>query len=211
MKVIAFVNEKGGVGKSTLALNLAAALLRRKINVVLIDADPQSTLRDWRSARPDGVNLPEVVGLDAPGMLSALSDHIAADVAIIDTPARAERITAHAVRVADTVLLPVQPSGADVWASAAAVTLINSKRDLGGRVNAAFVCNRTHAHSHISRDIRAGAWNEYGIELLEPAIANRVAFASSMTNGTSVFELGDASAIRDVQALAKNLEDRAWL
>ncbi|MGC8703773.1 MAG: AAA family ATPase, partial [Thiomonas sp.] len=69
MKIIALLNEKGGTGKSTVATNLASALHLRGRRVVLVDADPQGTTRDWRSASPEGIDLPPVVALDRPEML----------------------------------------------------------------------------------------------------------------------------------------------
>ena len=87
MKIIALLNEKGGAGKSTCAINLACALHRAGRKVVLVDADPQGTARDWREASPADVDLPPVVPLDRPEVLLASIKTLAADVAIIDTPA----------------------------------------------------------------------------------------------------------------------------
>lgn len=210
MKIIAILNEKGGTGKSTLATNLATALHRRGQRVVLVDADPQGTARDWRAASPEGVNLPPVIALDRPQMLASIAT-LAADVVVIDTPAKAEAMTAGVVRVSDVALVVIQPSGADIWASAAAVKLIKQKIDLGGKLDAAFVLNRVSAVSRLSKEVGAGDWNEYGLEQMTATIGNRVAFAQAMTDGLSVYDLADQVAKSEVDALINELELAKWL
>lgn len=210
MKILALMNEKGGSGKSTLATNLATALHRRGRRVVLVDADPQGTARDWRAASPEGVDLPPVVALDRPQMLSSVTT-LAADVVVIDTPAKAEAMAAGVVRVADVALIVIQPSGADVWASAATVKLIQSKLDVGGRIDAAFLVNRASGATKLSRQIKDGGWNEYGFDQLDSALGNRVAFAQALTDGLSVYDLADTSAKAEVDAVITELENARWL
>jgi chromosome partitioning protein len=211
MHVIALLNEKGGAGKSTLSINLAVALHRQGRKVVLIDADPQGTARDWREASPEGIDLPPVVALDRPELLLSSLKTFAADILIIDTPAKAERMSANVVRVAQTILIPVQPSAADVWASAAAVKLIQSKIDVGGSVQAGFVATRVSPHTKLSKEIMAGDWNEYGFPILDTALGNRVAYAQSLSDGVSVFETQDSLAKQEISALVEEMEALGWL
>lgn len=210
MKIVALMNEKGGSGKSTLATNLATALHRRGRRVVLVDADPQGTARDWRAASPEGVDLPPVVALDRPQMLSSIPS-LAADVVVIDTPAKAEVMAAGVVRVADLALIVIQPSGADVWASAATVKLIRSKLDVGGSIDAAFLVNRASGSTKLSRLIKQGEWNEYGFDQLDSTLGNRVAFAQALTDGLSVYDLTDTAAKAEVDAVLAELENARWL
>jgi chromosome partitioning protein len=209
MKIVALLNEKGGVGKSTLAIQLATAQHRKGRRVVLVDADPQGTTRDWRAASPEGANLPPVVALDRPELLASVSA-LAADLVVIDTPAKAERMTAGVVRIAHTALIVIQPSGADIWASAAAVTLIQAKRDVGGTIDAAFVINRAGT-STLAKQVASGEWNEYGLPLLDSAVRNRIVFAQSLTDGVSVYDLGDATAKTEIDALTTELETLQWV
>lgn len=204
------MNEKGGSGKSTLATNFATALHRRGQRVVLVDADPQGTARDWRSASPETANLPPVVALDRPQMLSAIST-LAADIVVIDTPAKAESMAAGVVRIAHTALVVIQPSGADVWASAATVKLINQKTDVGGEIDAAFLVNRASGTTKLSKLIKEGEWNEYGLDQLTSTIGNRVAFAQALTDGLSVYDLADTSAKSEVDAVIAEMEAAKWL
>ena len=210
MKIIALLNEKGGTGKSTVATNLASALHLRGRRVVLVDADPQGTSRDWRSASPEGIDLPPVVALDRPEMLQSLAS-IQAELVIIDTPAKAEKMTAAVVRIAQTALVVIQPSGADIWASAAAVKLIQQKIDVGGQINAGFLVNRVSGVSKLSKEVLAGNWNEYGVSMLENAIGNRVVFAQALTDGLSVYNLDDAHAKQEMDQLIEELERKSWL
>lgn len=211
MKVIACINEKGGSGKSTIATNVAAALHRQGKNVVLIDADPQGTARDWRAASPEDANLPPVVAIDrAPNLAGSLKT-LSADYAVIDAPAKAEAMAAAIVSAADVALIVIQPSGADVWASAAAVRLIRQKLDLGGKVDAAFLVNRAAGNTKLSKLIREGDWNEYGLEQLDTTVGNRIAFAQAMTDGLSVFDLTDTTAQQEIQNIITELETAKWL
>jgi chromosome partitioning protein len=143
-------------------------------------------------------------------MLSSIPT-LAADVVVIDTPAKAEAMAAGVVRVADVALIVIQPSGADVWASAATVKLIQSKVEVGGRIDAAFLVNRTSGSTKLSKQIKEGGWNEYGLDQLDSSLGNRVAFAQAMTDGLSVYDLADASAKAEVDAVITELENARWL
>ena len=211
MKIIALLNEKGGSGKSTIAINLACALHRDGRRVVLIDADPQGTARDWREASPTDVDLPPVVALDRPEMLLSSIKTLAADIAVIDTPAKAEKMSANVVRIAHIAIVPVQPSAADVWASAAAVKLIQSKRDVGGEIEAAFLATRVSGTTNLSREILRGEWNEYGIDMLSQSVSNRVSYAQSLSDGVSVYQTRDGQAKAEIDLIVKEMEVAGWL
>lgn len=211
MKVLSLLNEKGGAGKSTVAINLACALHRAGRRVVLIDADPQGTSRDWREASPEGADLPPVVVLDRPELLLSSLKTIAADIAIIDTPAKAEKMSANVVRISDVAIIPVQPSAADIWASAAAVKLIQSKRDVGGTIECAFLATRVTGSTNLSKEIMKGDWNEYGIDMLDQSISNRVSYAQSLSDGVSVFETRDGQAKAEIDLIILELENAGWL
>ena len=210
MKIIALLNEKGGTGKSTLSQNIATCLHRQGKRVILVDADPQGTTRDWRSASPENANLPNVIALDRPEMLASLKN-IDADIAIIDTPAKAEKMTASVIRFADAALIVIQPSGADIWASAAAVRLIQQKIDVGGKIIAAFLANRVSGSTNLSKEVLTGGWNEYGIEQLETTIGNRVAFAQALTDGLSIYDTADRTGRAEIDLLVDELERKSCL
>lgn len=212
MKIIACLNEKGGTGKSTLATNIATALHRAGKKVVLLDADPQGTARDWRAASPEGADLPPVLAADRPQLLTSSLAGLNADFAVIDSPAKAESMSAAIVKVAHVALLVIQPSGADVWASGAAVKLITGKRELGGSIDAAFLVNRASGVTKLSKLIREGDWNQYeGIEQLEATVGNRAVFANAMTDGLSVFDMNDPKAKAEIESIIEEMEAAKWL
>src|SRR3546814_7516731 len=129
--IVAFLNQKGGVGKTTLALHLAGEWARRGQRVTVIDADPQGSALDWsqQRARERLPRLFGVVGLardtlhrEAPE-LARDADHI-----VIDGPPRVAGLMRSALLAADLILIPVQPSPFDGWASAEMLALLGEAR-----------------------------------------------------------------------------------
>lgn len=212
MKILSVINEKGGCGKSTVATNLATALHRAGHRVVLVDADPQGTARDWRDASPDGADLPPVVGIDRANMLqSSLKTLAGNDVLVIDAPAKANEMAQAIVGASHVALIVIQPSGADLWASAATVRMIKSKLALGGAIDAAFLVNRASQFTRLSKEVTTGDWNEYGLDQLDATLGNRVAFAQALTDGLSVYDLADGQAKAEIDFVVKELEEAGWL
>ncbi|MFG0598499.1 ParA family partition ATPase [Delftia sp. WSY_4] len=212
MKIVAVLNEKGGTGKSTVATNLAALLHREGGGVVLIDCDPQGTSRDWRDASPKNLDLPKVLSVDDSKYLKSCLESLNADVVIIDSPAKAAEMSAAIIMESDVALIVIQPSGPDLWASGAVVKQIQEKRDLGGKIDAAFLVNRSNSSTKLHKLIRSGDWNTYdGVEVLETFIGNRTVFASAMTEGVSVFEYSDARAKNEVYNVVRELKEAKWL
>ncbi len=137
--VIAILNQKGGSGKTTIATNLAHALERSEGKVLLVDSDPQGSSRDWNEA--NGGSILPVVGLDRETLakdLQAIS--IGYDWIVIDGAPQIAKLSAAAVKVADLVVIPVQPSPYDIWACADLVDIIVARRSVtDGKPKAVFV------------------------------------------------------------------------
>ena len=210
MKIIALLNEKGGTGKSTVSINLAVALYRQGKKVILVDSDPQGSARDWRAASPEGANLPPVVALDRPQLLASI-DSLKADIVIIDTPGKADAISVMALRKATTALIVIQPSPADIWASAATVKMVNTRLELGVKLNVAFLGNRVDRRAKLTKELIAGEWNEYNVPMLASAVADRAIYAQSMVDGLSIYDFDNAAAKSDIDALVAELEGKKWL
>ena len=117
MKVISILNQKGGVGKTTLAVHIATGLALKKKRVLLIDADPQGSALDWAAAR-NGDPLFPVVGLPKASIHKELPSIAAGyDIVLIDGPPRVYDVARSAIMASDMILIPVQPSPYDVWAA----------------------------------------------------------------------------------------------
>ncbi|CAP44916.1 AAA family ATPase [Bordetella petrii] len=204
-RVIALLNQKGGSGKTTLATHLAGELASEGFNVALLDADPQGSASGWaeRRAQNGHKRLYGVFGL-ARESLHVDVPHIArsADFVVIDGPPRTAAITRSALLACDIVLIPVQPSAYDVWASQEMVRLIEEARLYRPQLRAAFVINRRVVGTVIGREARA-ALAEQILPTLAVEISQRIAFADSVAGGLLVRERdARGAAAREIARLA---------
>lgn len=203
--IISFLNQKGGVGKTTLSVNVAACLARRGHRVLLIDADKQGSATTWASLRQDAPF--QVVSMARANMArDALK--LAEDFThtIIDGPPHAEEIARSCIVASDFVALPIEPSGLSTWASDLTVRQVREAQEFKPSLKCGFVVSRKIGKTIIGRDIRNMAV-EAGLPILESEIEQRVAFAEGMTMGQTIFEwAGDSNAAREVEHLTKEIE-----
>jgi chromosome partitioning protein len=185
--IIAVVNQKGGAGKTTIAVNLSAALAAEGRRVLMIDADPQQTAQDWAAIRQTPPPF-QVIGLAKP-VLHRDVPRLAADYdyVIIDGAPRNYEVARSAVAAADMILIPVQPSGADFWASRETVNLTKEMHTFKESPRSAFVISRKIARTTLGRDI-ADALAEFEIPILRSGTMQRVIYAETLTAGTTVIE-----------------------
>lgn len=202
--IISVINQKGGVGKTTLSISLAAALAGRKMRVLLVDADPQGSALDWVAVRGEdvpfaAVGMPKaILHLELPKMAKDF------DAILIDGPPRVYDVAKSAVMASDAVLIPVLPSQFDVWAAEETVKLLQECAVYKERLKAAFVINRKIANTAIGRDV-AKALKQYPLPVLQSTVSQRVAFAES-ARGRTVLEIDpDSSASKEIQALTKEV------
>lgn len=203
--IISVLNQKGGVGKTTLSVNIAAQLAAEGKRVMLLDADPQGSSLDWAAAR-EVDSCFTVVGLPRATLHKEISkfvqdyDHI-----IIDGPPRVTDLARSAIMAADIVLIPVQPSPYDVWAAQEVVSLVDEARIYKENIKSAFVVNRKIANTAIGRDV-GEALATYNTKVLESTVTQRVIFAEAAAVGKAVFEIdANGSAANEIAALVHEI------
>lgn len=206
-KIIAILNQKGGAGKTTLSTNLARALQLDGDKVLLIDSDPQGSARDWNAAG-NGELLP-VVGLDRPTLakdIQAIQDN--QDWLIIDGAPQIAELAVAAIKCADMILIPVQPSPYDVWACEDLVDIIKTRQEItGGKPKAAFIISRVIKNTQLSKEI-GEALEGYGLPVFKNFTSQRVIYPKSAATGLTVLDAessGDAAA--EIRAIAQELKE----
>lgn len=205
--IVSVLNQKGGVGKTTLAIHLAAALAREGKRLLLVDADPQGSALDW-SAMREGEPLFPVIGLPKASLHKELPNVAANyDHAVIDGPPRVNDVARSAIMASDLVLIPVQPSPYDVWAAKEIVDLLSEAAAFKENIKAAFVINRKIVNTAIGRDV-AEALSGYQLPVLSSEVCQRVSFAESAATGQTVLEIApESAAAREIIALAHEIEE----
>lgn len=188
--MITVAQQKGGAGKTTLAANLAAGFAAGQ-SVALLDIDPQRTLKRWHHLRQEqleqaaALDFSDVSGWRLDRELERLrAEH---DIVIVDSPPQIDTDAKLAIRGADLVLVPVQPSPPDLWAAEGTLALARGE----GRP-AMLVLNRVPAHSRMRNEIEADIAAR-GLPVVEATLGNRAAFASSFARGLGVTEAAPRS------------------
>jgi chromosome partitioning protein len=204
MPIIAVLNPKGGSGKTTISTNLARGLQRQGFNVLLVDSDPQGSARDWHAAQED--NPMPLVALDRANNFKTLpSVSSGYDFTIIDGAAKLEDIIAAAIKAADLVLIPVQPSPYDLWAVTDLIEIIKTRQEItDGKPKAAFLITRAIHGSKLGRDI-VDALNEHQLPALDTVIFQRQAYPRTAANGATVYEGDNPDARAEIEALTKEI------
>jgi chromosome partitioning protein len=210
--IVALLNQKGGVGKTTLALHLAGRWAGKGKRVVVVDADPQGSALDWFEQRArEGVSrLFGVVGLPRETLhrelpaIAADADHV-----IVDGAPRIAGVARSALLAADLVLIPATPSPLDGWASAEMLRLLDEARVFRPDLSARLVLNRCAARTVIARET-ADALAEHDPPVLATRIGQRVIFTDAARSGRLAEELDPGClAAAEIAALVTEVEGLA--
>jgi chromosome partitioning protein len=189
--IVSLVNQKGGVGKTTVAVNLAGSLSDKGARVLILDADPQGSITQWRSIsdrRDLEVRhhpLPLAKG-DVKAFFQGF-DHV-----VIDSPPAMGEITASVLLVSHGAIVPVGPSPLDIWSSRETVSLIQEARRINRKLRGMLLICRKIPRTKVGREARE-AMGIYPLEVLESEICQRVAYIEAMMSGLCVSQYAPGS------------------
>lgn len=197
-KVLTVAQQKGGSGKTTLAVNLAVAAIRRGLSVALLDTDPQGSLGRWFMTRRErlgeaGLEFSTSSAWGVSYECEKLKREV--DLVIVDTPPKVDADLRPALREADLVLVPVASSHVDLWATDGVLDLVARENK-----RAWLVLNRTRAGTRLGEDVaRAAAEMTAGVTAAR--LANRVVYAETLGQGLGALEAVRGAAAAEVGAL----------
>lgn len=205
-RIIAVVNQKGGTGKTTLALNLSAGLVKRG-TVHLVDADPQRSVTQWVGMGGGSSGLPGVAQLIGNptailGKLLRSHRYVVVDCA----PTVQGETVATILRMAHIVLIPTLPSPLDLWASVDMAVAVNAAKKHNTDMNAYLVLNQLETRNSLSRDMRE-AVAEFDVPVLAAGMQRRAAYRSAALEGQSVYGIGKRGlqAVEDIEAIIEEV------
>jgi chromosome partitioning protein len=202
--IISLVNRKGGVGKTTLTINLAASALRRNYSVIVIDADPQGSVLQWQTIEEnssfDVEHQPKPLLPSDIKRLSKTHDHI-----LIDSPPVIGDIIQSVLAISDLAIVPVGPSPLDIWSSNETVSLIRRVQNQNHSLEARLLICRKISTTRIGREARE-AMQVYNLDIFKTEICQRVAFIQSLVSGVSVLQYApNSEASREIQSLCEEV------
>ena len=200
-KIITVAQQKGGAGKTTMATHLAVAWAQSgKRKVAVVDIDPQGSLSHWYQVRKERLgdkctlSFAAISGWRVRSEIDRLKH--THDLIVIDSPPHTDAEARTAIRAADLVVIPLQPSPMDVWATSATIALCKQER-----VPVKMVLNRVHPQAKLTEAVSGEM-----IGLTANRFGNRVIFAGALMHGLGVTEAQPNSIAADeVRALAKEI------
>jgi chromosome partitioning protein len=202
--VIAVLSQKGGSGKTTIATNLAVAIQAAGRSVTILDTDPQGSSMDWGAMRarhaPDKI-IP-VINLPKPTERDLRMPHIVppAEFYVLDGEPQVSERMISALKLADLVLIPVQPSPFDQWASVETVELVRMRMAVSARMQAALVISRAMTGTELARDI-PDQLGQFDLPVLGTVIHGRTAYPTSAVSGSGAVEGKDLLAAGEINSL----------
>ena len=211
-KIISVANQKGGTGKTTVAMALAGTLGRRGHRVLVVDADPQGSATRWASSAPDGQPFPATLsGLSAAGskvhreVKKYVDDY---DYIVVDCPPSVDSpVPMSALMISDLVLIPVIPSPPDLWAAVGIRQIIaNVKESVNEGLVARLIPNMCQPNTEVARE-SLDVIRDFGLPVTEAKLHHRTAYRQAAAYGATVHAFGAraAAAIVEVEGLVDEI------
>ena len=193
--IISLINQKGGVGKTTLSLNLASAFAEDGKNVVLIDADYQATARKWAKDRKERKMLKkfQIYAIDGPDIHDYVEmmreEH---EISVIDSPAgrgEDERMARTIMLASDLILIPIRPTKRDLESAQTIIKRFKEVREkFKPEIKAAYVLNCIRKNHRVGRET-AELLLKQSMPVMKTKIPDRGSIEWTYHNGYSVFDL----------------------
>lgn len=201
-QIITIAQQKGGTGKTTIAAHIAVSFAQTGRRVAIIDIDPQGSLSRWHILREKkfgigytGLYFVASSGWRIEGVINNLQNKM--DYIIIDAPPHTETESKSAIRTSTLVIVPMQPSPTDLWATEATINFAKSEN-----IPAKILINRYNPTSKISKEII----RQLNAEVFKNTIGNRVAFSSCFLTGVTVTETQpNSSAAIEIKNFVKEI------
>jgi chromosome partitioning protein len=202
--IISFVNQKGGVGKTTSAINVAASLKRRNFKVVFIDADPQGSASHWQAVESN--NAFEVVHQPEPFSKSEIEELSQdCDYLVIDAPPAIGDITKSILAVTDLSIIPLSPSSLDIWSCKGTLEMIDEALVENPDLDVKLLINRKIPGTRVGREAR-DSLSVFDMDLMDTELCQRVAYIDAMTSGVSVMQYAPSSkAANEIENLCDEI------
>ncbi|MBS0968550.1 chromosome partitioning protein ParA [Chimaeribacter arupi] len=200
-KIIAFLNGKGGVGKTTTSINIATCLARQGHRVVMVDTDPQGSISNWYEEEKCLFDLAEAASeKEVYTVRKQLKDY---DYVIIDGAAAISAISSAAVMVSDLVLIPVTPSPLDFAACGAILAVVEARENLQPII-ARFLITKKVASAKML-DVLKESIADTGVPALKTGTTQRQVYIRTMLDGGTVFDTTDGNAKGEIEIMTKEI------
>lgn len=204
---IGITNLKGGVGKTTLSINLAVCFAHMGYKVCIVDTDTNQNCLQWYGAREESLPQVLVVGASEPKALNKAVDnlHKQHDIIIMDGTPNLSEMNTRVIMASDLLIIPTRPGAHDFRAMNEFFIRFNQVKELKENLNAYFLINEYDDRVNLHKTVRESLREHFDIPILQTVLKSRTAYGEASMMGTGVFEHSDNKAKAEMVSLTKEI------